>query len=34
MDVVYGKLVGVREDLIRDDLRVEKFIEKIKNAQL
>ena len=33
MDIVYGQQ-GVREDLARDDLRVENFIEKIMPIHL
>lgn len=34
LDIIYGKKVGVREDLTRDTLRAKKFIEKITQIHL
>jgi hypothetical protein len=34
LDVVYGRQGGVREDLTRDALRAEKFVEKIRQINL
>jgi len=34
LDVVYGKQRGVREDAMGEELKLEKFVEKIRKIHL